>query len=86
MGLVQKQVDVAKEVDDVLGLVVHLVKEIKAGKDVGAIVAGSVQPLIEAVNGVDQASVELSTLPDAVANAVALRLSEVVSALLLKKA
>lgn len=86
MGVIQKQVDIAKEVDDVLALVVHLVKEIKSGKDIGQIVGGSVQPLIDAVNGVDQVSVELASHKKEVAAAVALRLSEVVDALLSPKA
>lgn len=84
MGVVTKQVDIAKEVDDVLSLVVHLVKEIKAGKDVGAIVAGSVQPLIEAVSGVDQVAGELQANRRAAYNSASLRLAEMVDVLLPK--
>jgi hypothetical protein len=53
-----KQVEFCKEVDDVAVLLVKLVTEIKAGKSIGDIVSGNVQPLIDAVAGVDQLSAE----------------------------
>lgn len=86
MAVVKKDVEIAKEVDDVLGLVVHIIQEAKAGKDVGSIMAGSVQKLIDAVSGVDQVAVELESARKAVYNTAALRLADVVDALLPKKA
>lgn len=81
MAVEQRNVSVAKEVDDVLALVVHVVKEVKAGKSAGDIASGSVAKLIAAMAGVDAVKDELAQSKGAVYNTVALRVSELVDAL-----
>jgi len=80
MALVKKEVEIAKEADDVLALVVELVKDLKAGKDIAAIGAENLPLLLQAVAGLDQVGAELAD-KQAVATTVSLRVAELVAAL-----
>lgn len=77
-----KQVEYAKELDDVLGLLVELVKDLKAKKGIGELASENVAGLMTAMSGIDQVAGELSQSKKAVYNAVALRVSDLVEALL----
>ena len=52
--IAKREVEYAKELDDVAALLVHVVKEAKAGKPAAEIASGSVAKLIDALAGVDQ--------------------------------
>ena len=55
----KKEVEYAKEVDDVLILVIELVKDIKAKKAIAEIAAENFPNLIAALSGLDSAPEEL---------------------------
>lgn len=79
MALAKKEVEYAKEVDDVLVLVVELVKDLKAGKDVAAVGMENLPLLLQAVSGLEQVGEEL-THKQAVAMTVSLRVGDLVAA------
>lgn len=58
MAVEKKEIEYAKELGDVMVLVVELVKDIKAGKDVGAITSENLPHLINAIQGADQIPAE----------------------------
>ena len=80
--IAQKQVEYAKELDDVLGLVVELIKDIKAKKSLAEIGSENVAGLMSAMSGIDQVGDELKLNKKAALNAVSLRVGELVEALL----
>ena len=53
------QVEVAKEIDDVLVLVKELIADIKAKKDAAALMAENIQGLMTAIEGIDKIPQEL---------------------------
>ena len=53
------QVEVAKEIDDVLVLVKELVADIKAKKDAATLMAENIQHLMTAIEGIDKIPQEL---------------------------
>ena len=57
--IAQKEVSYAKEIDDVLVLVVELVKDIKAKKGVSEIASENIANLMAALSGIDQANEEM---------------------------
>lgn len=79
--LVDRTIKVAKESDEVLALVVQLVKTVRTGGDYTALVPA----LITAIDGVGHVPEEASEALGAVLAAVSTRLSEVVTALLTPK-
>lgn len=81
MSVIKKEVDIAKELDDVCGLIVSLLSDIKAKKPLSDILSQSVAKLIDAVSGIDQVSSELKDSREAAINAVALNLSKIASVL-----
>ncbi len=82
MPIQKKEVSYAKELDDVLALVVHIVQEAKAGKPASEIASGAVAKLIDALAGLDQLDDEFSANRAAVMSTVALRLGDVVDTVL----
>jgi hypothetical protein len=79
--LVDRTVKVAKESDEVLALVVQLVKTVRTGGDVTSLVPA----LITAIDGVSNVDDEISEALGPVLNAVSTRLGEVVAALMTPK-
>ena len=59
MELVKKEVELPKESVEAMELVLSLVKGIKAKKDVTALVAENLQPLMLAIQGAEQIPAEL---------------------------
>lgn len=82
MAIENKQVQVAKEVDDVCELLVKVVSDVRAGKPVADIVSGSVAPLVQALSGVDQVGAELQANRKVALATVGSRLGELVDAIL----
>lgn len=81
MGIQQKQIDYAKEVDDVLVLVVELVKDIKAKKDMAALAAENLPNLMNAIGGLDQVGDEFKN-KQVVLSTVGYRVGELSGALI----
>lgn len=82
MGLENKQLQVAKELDDALLALVGLAKDLKAKKGVAEILAGSLPALIKAMEGLDQIDDELKANPGAFAATAGYRVGEVVGVFL----
>jgi hypothetical protein len=77
-----KQIEIAKELDDVLSLVVELVKDLKAKKAIGDLASENLPGLMSAMSGIDQVGDELKLNRKEAIQTVALRVSELVEALL----
>lgn len=82
MAIEQKQVEIAKEVDDVLELLVAIVRDLKAKKDTNALLSDNLPKLLDAITGVDQLDDELKQNRPQVMNAAGLRIAELVEVLL----
>lgn len=80
----QKTVSYAKEVDDVMALVVGLVRDVRQGKPVVDIISENIQPLINAIGGLDGVQSEIDGNFAVVAETVGYRVGDLVSALLKK--
>lgn len=63
MAIQKKEIEYAKELDDVMVLVVELVKDIKAKKDVAALAAENLPNLMNAIGGLDQIGDEFKNKP-----------------------
>jgi uncharacterized protein YejL (UPF0352 family) len=61
MAIEKKEVSYAKEIDDVLNLVVGLVNDLKAKKDIALIVSGNLPALLTALDGINQLDAEISS-------------------------
>jgi len=86
MPILKKEVEYAKEIDDVAALLVGIVKDVKAGKTPMEIASGGIAKLVEAMAGVDQLDDEMKANRKAALNAVLLRSAELVDVLLPKVA
>jgi hypothetical protein len=84
MALVSKEIQVPKELEEVLVLVRGLVADLKNKKPVAELAAGALPNLLSAVDGIDQLDDEWVAHQDAFLKAGALFGVEVVSALLAK--
>lgn len=84
MAIEKKEYDCAKEVDDVLALVVSIVEDIKAKKSATDIATGNLAGLMDAISGADKALDEHAANPGAVYATVGVRVGELVGALLKK--
>lgn len=82
MSVQIKQVEYAKEVDDVLVAIVHIVSEIKAGKSIVDLGASALPKLIDAVGGVDQVSEEVILHRKVALQTVGYRTGELADAIL----
>lgn len=58
MAKEKKEIEFNKETDDVMVLVIGLVKDIKAKKPMGEIAASNLSNLIQAINSADQIAAE----------------------------
>lgn len=77
-----KQVEISKELDDVLALIENLVIAIKAKKSITEIAAGELSDLVNAVAGIDQVPGEISDSRHAALQTIGLRLGSISDALL----
>lgn len=82
MAIEQKQIDYAKELDDVLVLLVDLLKEIKAGKSVAQIATDELQDLFTAVAGVSDIPSEFATSREVALQTAFYRTASIVDTLL----
>lgn len=82
MGIQIKQVEYAKEVDDVAVALVHIVSEIKAKKGIGELVGGALPKLIDAVGGIDQAGDEVKEHRKVALQTIGYRTGELTDAIL----
>ena len=73
MAIEKKEIDFAKETDDVMKLVVELVKTIKEKGDY----ANLLDELIAAINGIDEVSDEYKSNLKAVINTVQLNVTDI---------
>lgn len=78
----QKQIDYAKEVDDVMVALVGLVSDIKAHASAGTIATDAFQNVIAAVSGLSQLSVEIAANKKVCMETVGYRVGDLASALL----
>jgi hypothetical protein len=85
MAIEKREVDVAKEIDDVMKAVVEIVKDVKEKKSVADIAMENMQNLIDALSGVDQMGSELEENRAAAMSTVALRVAELADLLLAPK-
>lgn len=82
MAIEKRECEVAKEVDDVLKLVVELVADLKAGKDVAAITSENLSGLMLAIEGINQVGDEISSNRKVVLSTVGARAGELADAIL----
>lgn len=80
MALEKREIEIAKETDDVMVLLIGIVKAAKAKKGVSEIAASELQDFLAAVSGADQIPSEAKS-PDAISRTVGMRLGELVAAL-----
>lgn len=84
MAIIQVQKDVAKEVDEVLALMVGLVKDVKAKKPLAEIAAGQLVPLMSALEGIDKLDDEIKENRAAVMATVGAKMGDLLDAILPK--
>jgi len=84
MAIEQKSIAIAKEADDVMKLVVEVVKHFRAGKGIKE-AAELLDELMAAIAGADQIDDELRANKEAVFNAVLIGASSIVAELLKEK-
>lgn len=82
MAILKKEVQYAKEVDDVCVALVGFVKDLKAKKPVGDILSGSMPKLIDAISGVDQIGDEEKASRAVFLETILYRVGELADALL----
>lgn len=82
MAIIQVQVDRAKEIDDVLVLLVGLVTDLKAKKDLATVAADNLPKLMDAVAGVNQVADELKANKAVAFATIGSRVGELAGALL----
>ena len=82
MAIETKQVEYAKEADEVLALVVALVKDIKAGKEVADIASGRLPDLMVAISGFDAIGDEVAANRKVLLSTLGSRMGELTDALL----
>ena len=81
MAVEKRETEYAKECDDVLALVVSVLRDAKAGKSLAEIAAGSLDELVSAVAGADQIPAEARANPAALSRTVHDRVWEAVAIL-----
>lgn len=74
----KKEVEIAKEVDEVLDFLLGLVKDIKDKKEITVIASDALPNLVKAISDFDQIPLEAKNV-QALAQTVALKLSELVA-------
>lgn len=82
MAVVKQELDCAKEVADVMNLVVELVADLKAKKSLPDFVSENLTHLLAAIEGLDQVDDELAANRKAVLATVGYKTGELADALL----
>lgn len=82
MAIEKRELDVAKECDDVMVLVVELVKDLKAKKEMAQVVAENLPHLMTALDGVQNLPEEVKAHRGAVMATVGYRAGELTDALI----
>lgn len=77
MSIQKKEVEYAKEVDDVMVLVLELLKDIKEKKPVATLALENLQNLMNAMNGLDQVDEEVKANKAVVLATVGGRMGEI---------
>lgn len=78
----QKTVSYAKELGDVGDLLIVLIKDIKAKKDIATIITDTLQPLVTAVGGMDQVKTEIEADKIVAAATIGAKMGELTGVLL----
>lgn len=81
MATLKREVEFAKEIDDVMFFVVELVKDLKAKKAIGEVAAENLANLMNALNGIDLVDDEMKAKSIALAT-IGYRSGELAAALL----
>jgi len=82
MAIEKRECEVAKEVDDVAKLLVDLVVDLKAGKDVASITSENLPGLITAIDGANKMSDEIANNRKVVLSTIGARAGELADAIL----
>ena len=82
MGIEKREVEFAKEIDDVGVLLVQIVRDAKAGKSAMEIASGSVGNLLNALTGVDQLPAEVKANRKVALQTIGFRTGELTDAIL----
>lgn len=82
MAIQKREVEYAKEVDDVAVLLVKIVEMAKAGMSVVEIGAGAVTPLIDAVANIQGVGEEIAANKKVAISTIGYRVGEIAGALL----
>lgn len=84
MAVIKKEVEIAKELDDCLALVIELVKDLKAKKALDLVLSENLPGLMNALGGIDQIGDELKL--SAAYATIGLRVGELAGAFIEKPA
>ncbi len=82
MSIQKREVEYAKELDDCAALLVHIVRDVKAGKTAAEIASGSLQDLMTAMSGIDQVDDELAANRKVALQTIGYRTGELTDAFL----
>ncbi len=82
MGKEIRQVEVSKELDDVLALLIVVARDVRAGKSVAEIAADALSKLVDAAAGIDQVSAEVAADRKVALQTIGYRTGELADALL----
>ncbi len=84
MAIQVRQESYSKEIDDIMVLVVNVVKKIKAGTPIGEVIGGEIQDLMNAIAGSEGVGAELKDL-DVALRTVMARAGELAATLVTPK-
>lgn len=82
MAIQKKEVEYAKEIGDVMVLIVELVKDVKAKKAMSELMSENLPHLINAIGGVDQVPAEIAEHKVVALQTVGLHIGELAAAIL----
>lgn len=82
MPILKREVDYAKEIDDVPVLLIGIVKDVKAGKPAAEVLLNAIPKLSDALSALDQADDEFKLNRKAALQTVLFRAGELVDVLL----
>lgn len=82
MAIQKREVDFAKEIDDVMAVVVDIIKAVKSKKPLGELAAAEFPALVTAIEGVGQIAEELKASKTTVLETIGFRTGEIAGALL----
>jgi phosphoglycerate dehydrogenase-like enzyme len=74
--IAKKEVEYAKEIDDVMVMIIELVKDLKAKKGVAELAAENLPNLMNAMSGLDQLDEELAASKSVAMSTIGFRVGE----------